>query len=233
MKDMFFRKELVIGIIFLFLGASISPVLGASLTMPREMSNVDISEGSDMIEIEDESSEMMTVTKVKLLENGFIRKFDEKISVKDYYEYVEKIGACENVEEAIPILKEYGVIPNSMSLDRFKNVFKNTLGMFFFLKKILNRLNGEGFTRGTIECFFSNFYINFNGPVSNIRIPLTYFCGTSAGGSGSACGEYFTCNEYLDVTLIFYLGIISIMPYIDLTGGSIVGFAGYIKIICD
>ena len=227
MKEIFLRKELAIGIIFLFFAASVSPVLGASLTTPKE-----ISEGNDLIEIEDESSEMMTVTKVKLLENGFIRSFQDKMSVKDYNEYVEKISACENLEDTFSLLKEYEIIPSSMSLDLFENKIKNSLSKLVLLKKILNRFYGKESTRGIIECFFSSYSIHFNPPVTNFFIPATYFRAFSPGGYGTACGQQFNCNCHLEIIMIFFIGIINIIPFYDPMGGNLAGFAMYIIVIC-
>jgi len=232
MKEIFFRKELVIGIIFLFLGASMSPVFAASLNISEEESNSNSSEGNELIEIEDESSEMMTVTKVKLLENGFIRNVQEKMSVKDYNEYVDKLSACEcgDIESSFAVLKEYGIVPDSIAVDKFVKVMNNKMEKFSFLINLIKHLKVKPQSREEVECFFTIVNFQINPVYYFINIPFIYFCAHSEyGGTIDACGEFYEWDEYIEVwPMLFFLGIFVYNPLPIPNPCTFAGFASFI-----
>jgi hypothetical protein len=223
MKEIFLRKELVIGIIFLFLGASISPVLGASLTIPKETT-----EGNNLIEIVDESSEMMTVTKIKLLDNGFIRNVNEKMSLKDYNEYVEKISACGcgDVEGAFTVLKEYGIVPESMAVDQFVQIIDKKMDKFSFITNLFKQIKVHPRPADTVECSLTVAIWTLNPISYNVNIPLIYFSGSAdlGGKITSACGESHEWDDEMSVTMILYLGILVYTPYVCLFACTFAGW---------
>ena len=61
---------------------------------------------------------MMTVTVVKLCEDGSIRSIRERISVKEYDEYATKMKASGSLEETFMILKEYNIVPITINFDK-------------------------------------------------------------------------------------------------------------------
>jgi len=226
MREMFFRKELVVGIIFLFLGASISPVLGASLITHKESSDVDIFEGNELIE--DESSEMMMVTRVKLLENGFIRNFQEKMSVKDYNDYVEKISACEcgDVESSFAVLKEYGIVPESMVIDQFVQIMNKKTKKLSSIINLINHMKQKPKSRESIECFLTVAIFEINPVSYNVYIPLIIFrANSNFGGKITACGQSVEWGEFIDIRMGPYLGILVTTPYVCLIKTTYAGFA--------
>ena len=232
MREIFFRKELVIGIIFLFVGASISPVLGTSLNTNLEKSDEYLSERNELVIPDEDSSEMITVTKIKLLENGFIRNVQEKISVKDYNEYVDKLSACEcgDIESSFAVLKEYGIVPESMAVDKFVQIMNKKSEKFDFLINLIKQIKNKPKPREEVACFFTIAIFHIHPVSYNINIPLIYFRAFSDyGGDIDACGEFYEWDEYIEVwPMLFFLGLLVYTPYVCLIECSFAGFASFI-----
>ena len=243
MRHICFRKELVIGIIILFLAASFPPVFSASVAVPKEASNVDIVEKNELLEIEEESSEMMTVTMVKLCNDNIIRRVSERISVKEYNEYTEKIKACEcgDIEGIFAVLQEYGIVPYSIDVNHFIQIMDEKMKKFTFLQRLCNLFSKNMFSISMypweLECYFGLYILDLEPPVYNFYAPSIFIMlSTYSGGSVYACGESRYCPPgcLLDVMMILYIGICTNPPTpgVDWDGVSCMGFAAYFHASC-
>ncbi len=226
-----FRKSLVIGIIILFIGASVIPVLSASLAVPKEVSNVTSAEKNELLKIDEDSSTLMDVTFVKLCNDNSIKGVRERISVKDYNEYVEKMKTSESLEETFAVMQEYCIVPPSMNLDHFVKVINEKMEKFGFLINKIGQLEGKRFTTSLIPPAFCLTDWEINPWVINFYIPnIILFAKSDNGGSGwikqifSGEEEEFDTDNYIDILMILYLGILKMKQILDTELATFSGF---------
>lgn len=241
MKNNLFGKVLVLMLMMVIVAAGATPVLSASMFDHNEVADVTSVEKNELLEVEEESSKIMTVTMVKLCQDGVIRSVREKISVKDYKEYVEKIKTSETLEETFAILKEYGIVPKVMTMDRFIQIMNEKMKKITLLQRLYNLFSKNIFSISMnpweLECYFTTYTLHLEPPVYNFYIPSIFaMLSTYSGGSVTACGESCTCPEgcLLEVMMLLYIGICTnpLAPFVDLDGVSCMGFAAYFYASC-
>lgn len=194
-------------------------------------------ETDNLLGVKELPSKMMSVTVFRLCDDNIIRSFQDDMSVGDYKCYVEKIKACEcgDFEEIFDVLQEYGIVPESMVLDRFMQVINEKMDRFSFLNNIINRFRDKSSTDDYLECWFTPVQIFLEPIVTNIFIPPIFIKAcTESGVSVTACGEAIDCPPgcLFCITCFIYIGIWDISPWIDLDGASSIGFCIYCIVEC-
>jgi len=226
MRNDTWTKGLAIGIIILFVGASVLP----SINGQRSQAKMQSKEIDHLLAGKELPFKMITVTVVKLYDDGSIRNIRERISVKEYDEYSEKMNASGSLEETFMILKEYSIVPITINFDKFITILNNILVKFNKNQRMQIALSAVKTTQSIVHFWFTKVNWELNPTSVIIRKPLIWCFGTTQkGGSCNASGQTIISNPgaSFNIVMFLYLGIFNFKPYFNFEKATFNGFAVY------
>jgi hypothetical protein len=219
-------KGLAVGIIILFVGASVLP----SINGQRFQVKIQSKETDNLLGVKELPSKMITVTVVKLCDDGSIRNIRERISVKEYDEYAKKMKASGSLEETFMILKEYNIVPITINFDKFITILNNMLVKFNENQRMQIALSTVKTTQSIVHFLFTTVNWELNPTSVIIRKPLIWCFGTTQkGGSCNASGQTIISNPgaSFNIVMFLYFGIFNFKPYFNFVKATFNGFAVY------
>lgn len=180
-------------------------------------------------EFEDEKQIEVIIS--KLTEDGSIKKYISKVELDELLIFNEKFNSSKTEEDCFNVLKEFGIIPNSIDFDCFMKTSKSRYNRLFRFLPLL-RFNQNLYND---ECFFNLgfFMATFDGYCTGIwNIPFLFFSCYSEGGTFIVIGgilregsvRVVSYGEEMWCEIIGWIGITTVSRF-DPFGGSAVGFA--------
>jgi len=187
-------KGLVFLIIGLFIGLSILPFISGDIERAKQT------------EINIKSTNEKDVFIFKLCEDGSIKKVREKISLSQYEEYCEKMMLSKTIKNTFAILKEFNIVPDSMSLQHFSEIMNTKFNKVQILKKILqNKRN----LLGTIEENLCFVMFEINPPVySHYTLFFQLYAGSKNGGRAWLGFQNCSTDSSINFSMSYYIGIL-------------------------
>jgi len=227
------RKTMSIMLLICFVGTSLIPAIDASIFVAHENSNNSLLNNDNKTRFDKESSEKINVFIAKVYDDRSIKITPTRITTEEYNDYNKKIQTCKTMEEGFTVLKEYNLVPDTMSFNDFTDLIKTKFDKTQLLK--IPILKNHYIENYFYTVFIAGFvYANFKPIVIPVvKIPLlTFFAISWGGGSCSLLamiqiGDKCGFSKTIAAVFMGWVGIISLKKHIDLNGGTFAGFVGY------
>lgn len=160
------KKNLALGVIALFVVASLAPVVNSQI-LENEKSK---------LSYESSHQELIEITVSEYKPDGTLEEKTIKMPIEKAEEIKEKLMEVKDLGERLSIWKEYGLIHKDVTLEKLrKGMEEKAQGMGLTKEKM------ERIASNRPECYFLNFMCMVKGlfgPTLNIPIGLSLLMGT-------------------------------------------------------
>lgn len=226
-------KTLSIMLMICFVSTSLIPAINASIFNAHEYSHIPSVNIDNKTSFDKKPSEKTNVLVAKVYDDHSVKITPTYMTTDDYNDYIKKIQTCKTMAEGFTILKEYNLVPDTMSFNDFTNLIKTKLDKIQLPKIPLLKNHYLGNSFYTV--FMAGFvYANFKPIVFPVvKIPLLTFFAISLGGGSCSLlammqiGDKCGVSKTIAAVFMGWVGIISLKKRVDLNGGTFAGFVGY------